>query len=102
MKKSSDPLRHHPSLLYLRDSLLVKDPVAKSAGEDFLTKVILLSTMSVRLPPDRLVCTEDAARLIGVEPDVFDRMAYKAKIKPRYVSQQASYWVARDVYSLVD
>jgi hypothetical protein len=49
-----------------------------------------------------LVCTEDAARLIGVEPGDFDRMAYKAKIKPRYVSKQASYWVARDVYSLVD
>lgn len=76
--------------------------MAKVAGEDFLTKVILLSSISLRLPPDRLICTEDAARLIGIDVAEFDRMAYKAKIKPKYVSNQASYWVARDVYSLVD
>ncbi len=87
---------------YLRDSLIVRDPIAKSVGEEFLTKVMLLSTLSIRLPPDRLVSSEDAARIIGLDPIEFDRLAYKAKIKPRYVSSRASYWLAKDVYSLID
>jgi hypothetical protein len=81
---------------------MVRDPIAKSAGEAFITRVMLLSTMSVRLPPDRLVSTEDAARLIGVQPGEFDRLAYKAQIKPRYTLSNSSYWMARDVYRLVD
>jgi hypothetical protein len=76
--------------------------MAKIVGEAFLTKVILLSTMNTRLPPDRLVCTDDAARVIGVTAAEFDKLAYKAKIKPRYVFSSGSYWLARDVYSLID
>lgn len=72
------------------------------AGEDLLNRVMLLSTMNVRLPPDRLVSTEDAARIIGVEPADFDRLAYQAQIKPRYVLTNASYWKVNDVYSLID
>lgn len=72
------------------------------AGEDLLNRVMLLSTMNVRLPPDRLVSTEDAARIIGVEPSDFDRLAYQAQIKPRYVLTNASYWKVNDVYSLID
>jgi hypothetical protein len=56
----------------------------------------------MRLPPDRLVSTEDASRLIGVEPADFDRLAYAAKVKPRYVLTHRNYWIVRDVYSLVD
>lgn len=63
---------------------------------------MLLSTMNTRLPPDRLVSTDDAARIIGVEPADFDRLAYQAQIKPRYVLTNASYWLAKDVYSLID
>jgi hypothetical protein len=63
---------------------------------------MLLSIMNTRLPPDRLVCTDDAARIIGVEPQDFDRLAYQAQIKPRYVLTQATYWLARDVYTLTD
>ena len=66
MTKNTDPLEFHPSLRFLRDSLLVRDPAARSAGESFLNRVMLLSTMNTRLPPDRLVSTEDAARIIGV------------------------------------
>lgn len=80
----------------------MRDPVAKSVGEEFLTKVMLLSTLNVRLPPDRLVSTEDAGRIIGLDSAEFDRLAYKAKIKPRYVSSRASYWLAKDVYTLID
>jgi len=72
------------------------------AGEDLLNRVMLLSTMNVRLPPDRLVSTEDAARIIGVEPSDFDRLAYQAQIKPWYVLTNASYWKVNDVYSLID
>lgn len=102
MKKNNDPLELHPSLRFLRDSLLVRDPIAKSAGEAFLNRVMLLSTMNVRLPSDRMVSSQDAARLIGVDPTEFDRLAYQAQIKPRYVLTSASYWMVRDVYSLVD
>ena len=102
MRKKADPLELHPSLRYLRDSLLVRDPVAKKAGESFLNRVMLLSTMNTRLPPDRLVSTDDAARIIGVEHADFDRLAYQAQIKPRYVLTNASYWLAKDVYGLID
>jgi len=80
----------------------VRDPAARSAGESFINRVMLLSTMNTRLPPDRLVSTEDAARIIGVEPADFDRLAYQAQIKPRYVLTNASYWLAKDVYGLID
>ena len=80
----------------------MRDPDAKKAGEGLLNRIMLLSTMNVRLPPDRLVNTEDAARIIGVTPADFDRMAYEAQIKPRYVLTSSSYWIVKDVYSLVD
>ncbi len=80
----------------------MRDPAAKTAGEALLNRVMLLSTLSTRLPPDRLVSTDDAARIIGVEPADFDRLAYQAQIKPRYVLTNASYWLAKDVYSLID
>ena len=102
MKTQTDPLEHLPSMRYLRDSLLVRDPVARTAGESFVTRVLLLATTNMRLPPDRLVSTDDASRLIGVEPADFDRLAYAAKIKPRYVLTHRNYWIVRDVYSLVD
>jgi hypothetical protein len=92
----------YPSLRFLRDSLLVRDPAARQAGEALLNRVMLLSTMNTRLPPDRLVCTEDAARIIGVDPTDFDRLAYQAQIKPRYVLVKTTYWMAKDVYSLID
>jgi hypothetical protein len=81
---------------------LVRDPVARQAGEALINRVMLLCVMNTRLPPDRLVCTDDAARIIGVGPADFDRLAYQAQIKPRYVVTNASYWQARDVYSLID
>lgn len=102
MIKNADPLELHPSLRFLRDSLLVRDPAARKAGEALLNRVMLLTTMNTRLPPDRLVSTDDASRIIGIEPADFDRLAYQAQIKPRYVLTNASYWLAKDVYSLID
>lgn len=101
MKTSIDPLEHLPNLRYLRDALLIRDPAAKKSGAGFLTRVMLMTAMHSKLPPDRLLNTEDAARLIGVEVHEFDRIAYQAQIKPHYVLTHNSYWLARDVYSLV-
>ena len=101
MTTTIDPLEHLPDLRYLRDALLIRDPTAKICGAAFLTRVMLLTAMHSKLPPDRLLNTDDAARLIGVDKHDFDRMAYQAKIKPHYVLTNNSYWLARDVYSLV-
>ncbi len=102
MRKREKHPKLSPSNRYLRDSLLLRDPVAKSAGEEFLNKVMLLTSMEVRLPPDRLVSAEHAARIIGVEPEEFERLAFKAKIKPKHVLSSVSYWLVGDVYALVD
>lgn len=102
MKNTIDPLEHLPNLRYLRDALLIRDPTAKICGPGFLTRVMLLTAMHSKLPPDRLLNTDDAARLIGVDKQDFDRMAYQAKITPHYVLTNNSYWLARDVYRLVE
>lgn len=101
MTTTIDPLEHLPDLRYLRDALLIRDPTAKICGAAFLTRVMLLTAMHSKLPPDRLLNTDDAARLIGIDRHDFDRMAYQAQIKPHYVLTNNSYWLARDVYSLV-
>ena len=102
MKIQTDPLVQYPSLRFLRDSLLVRDSEARAAGEGLITRVMLLATMNMRLPPDRLVTTEDAARLIGVDEDSLQRLCYDAEIKPHYTLSKCSYWRSADIYSLVD
>ena len=102
MTTQADPLEQFASLRHLRDALMVRDPGARAAGEAFVTRVLLLATMNMRLPPDRLLSTEDAARLIGVDPAEFDRLAYAVQVKPRYALTQRNYWLARDVYRLLD
>jgi hypothetical protein len=102
MKNTIDPLEHLPNLRYLRDALLIRDPTAKICGEGFLTRVMLLTAMHSKLPPDRLLNTEDAACLIGVDKHDFDHLAYQAQIKPHYVLTNNSYWLVRDVYRLVE
>jgi hypothetical protein len=58
--------------------------------------------MNMRLPPDRLVTTQDAARLIGVDEDALHRLCYDAEIKPRYSLSKCTYWRSGDIYALVD
>ena len=102
MKTQIDPLIQYPSLRFLRDSLLVRDSEARAAGEGLITRVLLLATMNMRLPPDRLVTTQDAARLIGVDEDALHRLCYDAEIKPRYSLSKCTYWRSGDIYALVD
>ena len=102
MEQQNDPLIQHPSLRYLRDSLMVRDPDARKIGESFVTRILLLATMNMRLPADRLVTTGDAARLIGVDEETLDRLCYNAQIKPRYSLARNTYWLAKDIYRLID
>ena len=97
-----DPLLQHPSLRCLRDFLLVSDPEARKIGEGFVTRVLLLATMHTRLPPDRLLVTQDAARLIGVDTETLDQLCYTAQIKPKYSLKSHNYWLVKDIYSLID
>ena len=86
----------------LRDHLLVSGPEARKIGEAFVTRVLLLATVHTRLPPDRLLVTEDAARLIGVDTETLDQLCYTAQIKPKYSLKRHNYWSVKDIYSLVD
>lgn len=102
MNQTTDPLIEHPSLRYLRDSLIIRDPEARKAGEGLVTRILLLATMDMRLPADRLVTTQDAARLIGVDEETLDRLCYTAQIKPKYSLARNTYWLAKDIYRLID
>lgn len=102
MNQITDPLIEHPSLRYLRDSLLIRDSDARKAGEGLVTRILLLATMNFRLPAERLVTTPDAARLIGVDEETLDRLCYNAQIKPKYALAQNTYWLAKDIYRLID
>jgi len=81
---------------------MVRDPDALVAGEGFVTRILLLATMNMRLPADRLVTTSDAARLIGVDEQTLDRLCYDAQIRPKYTLSKNTYWLARDIYRLID
>jgi hypothetical protein len=81
---------------------MVRDPDARKIGESFVTRLLLLATMNMRLPADRLVTTQDAARLIGVNEETLDRLCYTAQIKPKYALAQNTYWLAKDIYRLID
>ena len=98
----SDLLYPFPALRSLRDAILIRDPDAKRAGVGLLTRVLIAASFQAKLPPDRLLRTDDAALLIGVEQEDFDLLAYKAQIKPVHVLSKGAYWRARDVYSLAE
>lgn len=98
----NDPLGPYPDLRSLRDDLLIRDPDASRAGADLVTRILYAATLNLKLPPDRLVSTADAARLLGMELDDFDLLAYRAGVRPVHVLARNTYWRVRDVYGLVD
>jgi hypothetical protein len=101
MNKTHDPLNPYPLLRSLRDAILVRDPEAREASEGFVTRVLLAAALHVRLPPDRLVTTDDAARLLGLDRADFDQLAYRSNLRPVHVLAKNCYWRVSDVYSLV-
>ncbi len=67
-----------------------------------MTRILYAATLNLKLPPDRLVSTEDAARLLGLEVEDFDQLAYRKGVKPVHVLARNTYWRVREVYGLTD
>jgi len=101
MNRHNDPLEPYPSLRSVRDAFLIRDPEARDASEGFVTRVLLAAALNLKLPPDRLVTTDDAARLLGLDRADFDQLAYRSNLRPVHVLSKHSYWRAGDVYGLV-
>lgn len=102
MQHPDDPLTPYPALRALRDAILIRDPDARDVEPGLITRALLAATLHTKLPPDRLLTTADAARLIGLTVDEFDQIAYRRRVKPVHVLPKSSYWRARDVYALVE
>jgi hypothetical protein len=100
MQIPNDPLGPYPALRYLRDDLLIRDPAAIAAGEALVTRILYAATLNLRIPPDRLISTEDAARLLGMEVEDFDQLAYSRNVRPVHILAKQTYWRVRDVYEL--
>lgn len=102
MEYPDDPLTPYPALRALRDAILIRDPDARNAGPGLITRTLLAATLQVKVPPDRLLSTPDAARLLGITDEEFDQLAYRKRVKPVHVLPKNSYWRARDVYGLAE
>jgi hypothetical protein len=100
MEIPNDPLAPYPALRSLRDDLLIRDADAGAAGEALVTRILYAATLNLRIPPDRLISTEDAARLLGLEIEDFDQLAYSKNVKPVYVLAKHTYWCVKSIYAL--
>ncbi len=96
----NDPLGPYPALRHLRDDLLIRDPDAARAGADLITRILYTATLNLPIPPDRLISSEDAARLLGLEAEDFDQLAYSKNVRPVHVLAKRTYWRVRAVYDL--
>jgi propanediol dehydratase small subunit len=101
-ENSHDPLSPWPELRNLRDALLIRNPDAKIVGEAIITQAILAAALNMRLPDERLLNTNDAARLMGVLEEELFQFAEDFKVKPVKRTTLHFYWRAKDIYTMLD
>jgi len=100
---SSDPLKPWPELRSLRDALLARDADARAAGEEVITRALLIGALNARLPGDRLVSAVDASRLTGLSESDFHHLAQTAHgMDPARRVGATTYWRASQVYRVLD